>query len=213
MEVLATGMLDTSNQFEDAMSGGENEVNAHLPRFPLPHNLRMKAKHWRTAAAAAWLAITAHADTVPSQQEPQPVVTATGAFFALSVADIEASGAWYQEKLGLRVTFRPPRSAPGEVMVLEGGGLIVELVQHDEALPLSKLTPARSDAFKVHGYFKAGVIVRDLDKTLALLKARDVPIAYGPYAAKEDRRANFIIRDNAGNLIHFFGEQPGAAVH
>ena len=205
MDVLASGILDTSNQSEVAMSGVENEVNSRLPRHALPHNPRMKANLWRTAAAAAWLAITAHADTVPSQQEPKPVVTATGAFFALSVADMEASGAWYQEKLGLRVTFRPPRSSPGEVMVLEGGGLIVELVQHDEGLPLSQLTPARSDAFKVHGYFKAGVIVRDLDKTLALLKSRDVPIAFGPFAAKDGRRANFIVRDNAGNLIHFFG--------
>ena len=109
------------------------------------------------------------------------------------------------DKLGLAVTFQPPRSGPGEVTVLEGGGLIVELIQHDEAMSLTKLTPQRDDAIKVHGYFKAGVIVKDPDKTLALLKARDVPIAFGPYAAKDGRRANFIISDNAGNLIHFFG--------
>jgi hypothetical protein len=187
------------------MSGVENEANSHLPRHALPHNPRMKAKPGRTAAVAAWLAIAAHAETAPPQQEPQPVLTATGAFFALSVADIDASGKWYSEKLGLGVIMQPQRSGPGAVMVLEGGGLIVELVQHDEALPLSRLTPDRSDAFKVHGHFKGGVIVKDLDKTLALLKSRDVPIAFGPYPAKEGRRANFIIRDNAGNLIHFFG--------
>ena len=130
---------------------------------------------------------------------------ATGAFFALSVADIDASGKWYSEKLGLGVIMQPQLRGPGAVMVLEGGGLIVALVQHDEALPLSRLTPDRSDAFKVHGHFKGGVIVKDLDKALALLKSRDVPIAFGPYAAKQGRRANFIIRDNAGNLIHFFG--------
>jgi catechol 2,3-dioxygenase-like lactoylglutathione lyase family enzyme len=171
----------------------------------MPHNPRMKTKPWWTAALAAWLAIAAHAGTAPSDSDHQPVARTAGSFFALSVADIEASGAWYREKLGLRVTMHSPRSGPGAVMVLEGGGLIVELVQHDEAMPLSKLTPERSDAFKVHGYFKAGVIVSNFDQMLALLKARAVPIAFGPYAAKDGRRANFIIRDNAGNLIHFFG--------
>jgi len=157
------------------------------------------------AVIAACLAIAALADTATSQQAPQPVLAATGAFFALSVADIKASSQWYVDKLGLAVTFQPPRSSPVEVVVLEGGGLIVELIQHDEALPFTKVTPKRSDAIEVHGYFKAGVIVKDLDKTLALLKARDVPIVHGPYAAKDGRRANFIISDNAGNLIHFFG--------
>ncbi len=165
------------------------------------------------AVIAACLSVAAQVDTASSQQEPQPVLAATGAFFALSVADIKASSQWYVDKFGLAVTFQLPPSSPVKVVVLEGGGLIVELIQHDEAIPLTKLTPERSDAVEVHGYFKAGVIVKDLDKTLALLKARDVSIAHGPYAAKEGRRANFIISDNAGNLIHFFGELPGTGVH
>ena len=138
--------------------------------------------------------------------QSQPILSTTGAFFALSVADIRASGTWYAEKLGLKVTMPPQRSGPGQAMVLEGGGLIVELVQHDEAVPLARLTPVLSDSFKVHGFFKAGVIVDDVDKTLAMLEARGVPVAFGPFAAKEGRRANFIIRDNAGNLLHFFGK-------
>ena len=154
---------------------------------------------------AAWLAITAHADNAPSKPEPQPLVLAAGSFFALSVADIEASGAWYREKLGLKVTLRPPRSGAGEVMVLEGGGLMVELIQHDAALALNKLSPPVSDPFQLHGFFKAGFMVEDFDATLATLKDRGVQIAHGPYAAKDGRRANLIISDNAGNLIHIFG--------
>jgi hypothetical protein len=41
---------------------------------------------------------------------------------------------------------------------------------------------------------------------LAVLKARNVQIAYGPYPAKADAMGNFIIKDNAGNLIQFFGK-------
>jgi catechol 2,3-dioxygenase-like lactoylglutathione lyase family enzyme len=143
---------------------------------------------------------------VASAAPPQvPVLTSTGAFFALSVSDIQASGLWYSEKLGLTVTMRPPREGPGEVMVLEGGGLIVELIQHDESMALTKLAPPVDDAVKIHGFFKAGVLVADIDATRRMLEARGVPMAYGPYAAKDGRRANFIIRDNAGNHIHFFG--------
>ena len=60
-------------------------------------------------------------------------------------------------------------------------------------MPLAKLSPPVDDPFKIHGFFKSGVIVQDYDATLAMLKERDVPI-----------RRNFIIADNAGNLIHFF---------
>ena len=102
----------------------------------------------------------------------KPVLTSTGAFFALSVPDIQASGRWYSEKLGLAVTMRPPREGPGEVMVLEGGGLIVELIQHDEGLALTKLVSPVDDAVKIHGFFKAGVLVADIDATRRMLEAR-----------------------------------------
>ena len=43
-------------------------------------------------------------------------------------------------------------------------------------------------------------------RTVAVLKARDVQIAYGPYAARGNSMSNFIIKDNSGNLIQFFGK-------
>ena len=94
--------------------------------------------------------------------------------------------------------------------MLEGSGLIVELVQHDEARALSTAAPGITDPFYVHGYFKAGVIVKDYDRLLAALRVGGVKIAHGPYEARPDRRANVIVEDNAGNLIHFFGPRPGA---
>jgi catechol 2,3-dioxygenase-like lactoylglutathione lyase family enzyme len=154
-------------------------------------------------AAFVFAGITIGAD---QPLKPEPIPLSNGAFFALSVKDIQASGTWYREKLGLKVTLNPPRSDFGEVMVLEGGGLIVELIQTAKARALSSLNPPVSDPFELHGFFKAGVIVEDFDAALASLKERGVPIAIGPFAAKEGRRANFIIEDNAGNLIHFFGK-------
>jgi catechol-2,3-dioxygenase len=131
--------------------------------------------------------------------EPTLFVT-KGAFFALSVADIGASAHWYAEKLGLKVVMRAPKKDKVAVTVLAGGGLIVELIQNDDAVPL------RKEAHLVHGIFKSGLIVDDLDKTLTALKSRNVEIAFGPFPAKANAMSNFIIADNAGNLIQFFGK-------
>jgi catechol 2,3-dioxygenase-like lactoylglutathione lyase family enzyme len=134
----------------------------------------------------------------PAPSSP-PFASVKGAFFALSVSNIDDSAKWYAEKLGLAVDMRT-KSGDTSVIVLSGHGLTVELVRHDNAKDFG------SDAVLAHGIFKAGLLVDNLDKTLAAVKARKVPIAYGPYPAKPNAPANFIIRDNAGNLIQFFGK-------
>jgi catechol 2,3-dioxygenase-like lactoylglutathione lyase family enzyme len=130
------------------------------------------------------------------------VFSVKGAFFALSVADMEASVKWYSEKLDLKVVMREPKKNKSAVTVLAGGGLMVELLQDDDAIPSGK------EAHLLHGIFKVGVIVDDLDKTLSVLNASKVPIAFGPYPPTEHAAANIIVADNAGNLIQFFGKYP-----
>jgi catechol 2,3-dioxygenase-like lactoylglutathione lyase family enzyme len=130
----------------------------------------------------------------------------TGGFFALSVADVEASARWYADKLGLHVAMRPPKANSTSVVVLEGEGVVVELLQHDAGQPLSRVAPSVTDPTRVHGIVKAGLIVADLDATLEALKARSVPLAFGPFPATSEQRANAIIRDNEGNLIQLLGE-------
>ena len=120
-----------------------------------------------------------------------------GAFFALSVANIEESARWYADKLGLEVVLQVNQGTA--VTVLEGEGLTVELI-HDPAA-----RPASGSPGSVHGFFKAGFAVKDLDGTLQELTARGVEIAFGPYPAKDGQRANAILRDNAGNVIQVFG--------
>ena len=135
----------------------------------------------------------------------QPFRT-SGAFFALSVPDLEASITWYTEKLGLQVVMRPPKTEHAEVAVLEGNGLMVELLQLADAKPLGQAAPGVSANYLVHGYFKAGIVVDDYDATLEALRARGIEIAMGPFPAQSGQRANVIVRDNAGNLIQFFGK-------
>ena len=123
----------------------------------------------------------------------------TGGFFALSVANMPESVAWYSQKLGLSVVFEVRGSL--DVTTLEGGGLLVELVRNPAARPRTEAQPDL-----VQGPFKAGFMVKDLDKTLDALRARGVQIAFGPFPAQGGQRANAIILDNSGNLIQIFGD-------
>ena len=138
--------------------------------------------------------------TLAALAAESPVLSASVAFFALSVADMKASTQWYSDKLGLKIVMQTPKQDQAAVTVLEGGGLIVELIQHDDAASAGK------DSLLVHGIFKAGVIVDDFDQTVATLKARHVEIAFGPYPKRANQRANVIVKDNAGNLIQLFGK-------
>jgi hypothetical protein len=148
------------------------------------------------------LARPVRAQTSPAA--PHPPFTTRGAFFALSVANVGTSARWYAEKFGLTVVMRAPKTNGASATVLEGGGLIVELVQRDDAMPLSAAAPSLEANYRVHGLFKAGMIVDDFDKTLRDLGARGVEVAIGPFAATAEQRANVIVRDNAGNLIQIF---------
>jgi catechol 2,3-dioxygenase-like lactoylglutathione lyase family enzyme len=141
------------------------------------------------------------ASTIAESPVAPPPFRTTGAFFALSVPDLEASRDWYMEKLGLAVVLEPPPYQDIRTLVLEGGGLTVELIHSRSAQP----TPGGGDPTQRHGFFKAGVFVGDLDHTLARLRERGVSVAFGPFPSKDGQPANVAIRDNAGNLIQFFG--------
>jgi catechol 2,3-dioxygenase-like lactoylglutathione lyase family enzyme len=165
-------------------------------------------KMMRTACAVLWLLCAIPARAVA---DPPPMPRATGAFLALSVADLDASARWYAEALGLRVVLRTPKHDKSAAVVLEGAGLIVELIKHDESVPLRTAAPAATNNILVQGIVKAGAIVEDFDGLVATLRARHVRIAFGPYPARAGTRANVIIEDNAGNLVQFFGDSlPGS---
>jgi methylmalonyl-CoA/ethylmalonyl-CoA epimerase len=142
---------------------------------------------------------------IAAQDTPTPpAFTVSGAFLALSVPDLEASVAWYTDKLGLRVVLEPPPYQGTRVKVLQGGGLLVELLHNPAAVPLQAAAPTINHTTLVHGLFKAGFVVTDYDRALATLRERGVEIAMGPFPAQGEQRANVIIRDNAGNLLQLF---------
>ena len=101
--------------------------------------------------------------------------------------------------LGLTVVMTMPRRDGVAVAALEGGGLLVELIEHATA------KPGGAEPHLTHGFTKAGIIVDDFDRTVAALKTRGIPIVMGPFPPRPTMRANLGIRDHAGNLIQIFG--------
>lgn len=142
-------------------------------------------------------------DTTPDTVTGQP----TGVFFALSVADVNTSSRWYQEKLGLRVISQG--EAPNRIAkfaLLEGDGTIIELIQHREAKPRAVVAPEAKGAYQVHGIFKVGMVVKDIDGVYREIRKRGVPIAYDLMPTKDVPMRSFSIRDAEGNMIQFFGK-------
>ena len=130
----------------------------------------------------------------------------SGAFFALSVNNLEESIKWYTEKLGLKVTRNIQEQNNVTVSILEGNGLIVELIRNREARSLDEIASTVKDKILLHGIFKTGAVVDNFDKMISMFKERGVEIVLGPFPSRPDQRANIIIKDNSGNLIQFFGK-------
>ena len=135
-----------------------------------------------------------------------PPFTAVGStFLALSVANMATMSAWYREKLGMRAIFHIPKRDGSEVMVLQGAGLIVELVARDGSSPLRAIAPSVTHDVQVHGLFKVGFFVDDFDRAVAALRERGITIAFGPFPVRPDQPANVGFRDAEGNLFQMFG--------
>ena len=154
------------------------------------------------AALLLTAATTAHAQQAST---PSPAFRTSGAFFALSVPDLAASRAWYERKLGLAVTREINPGSGLSVLVMEGGGLMVELIHSTRARAGAEIDPLTQQ-----GLFKTGLVVDDFDATMRTLRERGAAIAYGPYPARDGQAANVIVRDTSGTLIQFFGRAPAA---
>jgi catechol 2,3-dioxygenase-like lactoylglutathione lyase family enzyme len=142
----------------------------------------------------------------PPVLDATQAVSRQGAFFAISVADVATMSRWYQDKLGLRVL--SSGEAPNQIAkfaILDGNGLLIELIQHTKASDRGAVAPSATDAYMIHGFFKAGMVVDHLDAIYAALKRQGVPIAHDLMPAKDVPMRSFAVRDPEGNLLQFFG--------
>lgn len=124
-------------------------------------------------------------------------------YFALSVSSLDASIAWYEQKLGLSAT-RLSGSGPAKVAILKGDGLLIELVEHPKAFDLKSRVPDAQGAYSVHGIFKVGFFVKDLDATVEALRKRGARFKGDTYTDEKLKVRAALVLDNDDNVIQLF---------
>lgn len=158
--------------------------------------------------AAVAAASAASAASAPWPSTTTPLLGAHPApFMAISVADIDAQVAWYKQTLGFEIGSQG--TVPGRDIrfaLLRQGAAMIELLQIPEARPRSVAARDASDASRIHGFFKGGMVVEDVAGLFHRLKAQGVTFSFelgqppggGPYRV-------FGLSDPEGNLLQFFG--------
>lgn len=121
------------------------------------------------------------------------------AFVAIETADIEASQNWYANVFDMQLanSFSRPTF---EQRILQGGGLIVELIQH---------TPARTRGPEGLGLIKAGLIIDDLDARQARWQSQGVTMLGRRIHDAALGLDTIILEDPDGNMIQIFGRPAG----
>jgi catechol 2,3-dioxygenase-like lactoylglutathione lyase family enzyme len=126
-------------------------------------------------------------------------------FLAFSVRDVEASRVWYERVLGfadVRSIDMEERGARVRLMSREGAFL--ELVELSTASAMSDLTPPLEKRQHIHGVFKVGFEVEDLDEAIAHLEALEVALRGILFTESDGSMRSAQILDPDGNIIQLF---------
>lgn len=148
----------------------------------------------------------------PVAAEPALPVDGTPFFVALSVASADASAAWYERVLGFEVVRRQTFEEQGvSIAILRRGDALLELVDHPEARALGDLEPPVERTYLVHGIFKFGFLVPDLDAVIARLETLEVPLRGRIIEEGDGSFRSLQVVDPDGNFIQIFERLKGAA--
>lgn len=129
----------------------------------------------------------------------------------ISVPDMEASVAWYQEVLGCRVLsdeVAPPLNA--RIVFLDLDGFQLELFQYlgEDGKPLPEERRTPDEDLKVCGTKHVAYAVDDLDRLISHLEAHNVTVLKPKFRMGNDWI--LFIADNAGTILELI-EVGGAA--
>lgn len=99
---------------------------------------------------------------------------------------------------------RLPKVTPAKVALLQGNGLVVELVEHPGAFDLEARLPELDKRYLAHGLFKVGFFVADLDALVKRLKARGAVFKGEVFTDSVLGARSILVLDNSGNMIQLF---------
>jgi catechol 2,3-dioxygenase-like lactoylglutathione lyase family enzyme len=126
-------------------------------------------------------------------------------FLALSVKELEPMARWYTATFELTVLKDlPAPDGATHTRILGSSELLVELSQHGRARSLQEYAGAPTPGFLVHGFFKAGLFVKDLDRAVEALKLRGVT-SLGSMQGDPPTGLRWVLfRDPGGNVLQLF---------
>lgn len=126
-------------------------------------------------------------------------------FMALSVKELEPMARWYTATFELTLLKDlPAPDGATHTQVLSSPELLVELSQHRRARSLQDYAGAATPGFLVHGFFKAGLFVRDLDRAVEVLKMRGVTSLGAVQSDPPNGLRWVLFRDPGGNFLQLF---------
>ena len=157
----------------------------------------MQKGKWKCVLALSAMLFTAATWAGNGDESPQ----GDGAFYAISVADLDTMIAWYEGKLGLALVSRGANEQRDGAL-LRGPGLLVELAEFRGARPRTALETG-VESHEIHGIFKIGFLVEDVDRRFDQLEAAGVDIFF-PVVTADDGLRTFGIRDPEGNIVQYF---------
>ena len=118
----------------------------------------------------------------------------------ISVPDMDASIAWYEQMLGFRlVSDSYYEQLPARIAFLELGDFSLELFEVPGAAPLPDDRRVPNLDIRTHGTKHVAYAVEDLSGLMETLKSRGVDVAMDIFPMEGDLVA--FIRDNTGNLL------------
>ena len=88
--------------------------------------------------------------------------------------------------------------------LLNGQGLLIELVEDREAFDLAARVPGVQERHLVHGLFKVGFFVRDLDATVGRLKKKGARFRGSVFTDNVAKARSILVLDNNNNMIQLF---------
>ena len=124
----------------------------------------------------------------------------------VSVPDVSASIAWYEEMLGFRLVFdKYIEQLPARVAFMKQGDFSIELFEVEGAAPLPADRRVPNLDIRTHGTKHVAYAVKDLKTLMESLKSKGVDVAMDLFPMEGDLVA--FIRDNTGNLIELIQQQ------
>lgn len=130
----------------------------------------------------------------------------SGGFVALSVASLDRLVPWYRDTLGFTV-FSQGTGPNGGIRfaLLQQGNALIEMLQFPDAKPRTEAEPGTTRPFQIHGVFKSGFVVADIDEVYRRIKEMGVPRAFELSKPPDGPYRTFGVRDPEGNVVQVFG--------